>query len=139
MFEKLLSKLDLSIQEGIKHARDTNFFENGTTGRGVFPAINLLENEGDMVLTTELPGIKKEELVLEFREDVLRLSGFRNIERDKDSSYHRAERKGLKFDRSLKLPFRIEGSQIQAEYKNGLLMVILPRAESDKPKQITIK
>jgi HSP20 family protein len=86
-----------------------------------------------------LPGVKKEELTLEAREDVLRLAGARKIEYGEGCSCHRLERKGLNFDRSMKLPFRIEGGKIQAEFKNGLLMVVLPRAESDKPRQIVIK
>jgi HSP20 family protein len=138
MFRKLTSELDIAIQKAVEQARNTNFFGPSTTGRGVYPFINLFEKEGDLVLAAELPGIKKEELTLEVREDVLRLAGERKIEYDKDCSCHRLERKGLNFDRSMKLPFRIEGAKIQAEFKNGLLMVNLPRAESDKPKQIVI-
>ena len=138
MFGKLSSGLDMAIQKAVEQARDTNFFESSTTGRGVYPPINLFETEGDLVLTAELPGIKKEDLTLEVREDILRLAGTRKIEYDKDCSCHRLERKGLNFDRSMKLPFRIEGGKIQAEFKNGLLMVVLPRAESDKPRQIVI-
>lgn len=138
MFGKLSSNLDIAIQKAVEQARDTNFFEAGTTGRGVYPFINLFEKEGDLVLTTELPGVKKEELTLEVREDVLRLSGTRRIEYGEDHSCHRLERKGLNFDRSIKLPFRVEGGKIQAELKDGLLMVFLPRAEADKPKKIVI-
>ena len=76
---------------------------------------------------------------MEVREDVLRLAGARKIEYGENCSCHRLERKGLNFDRSIKLPFRIEGAKIQAEFNNGLLMVVLPRAESDKPKRIVIK
>ena len=128
----------MAIQKAVEQARDTNFFETGTTGSGVYPFINLFEKEGDLVLTTELPGVKKEELTLEVREDVLRLAGKRSIEYGEDCSCHRMERKGFNFDRSLKLPFRIEGGKIQAKLENGLLMMVLPRAESDKPKKIAI-
>lgn len=138
MFGKLSNGLDIAIQKAVEQARGTNFFEAGTTGRGVYPFINLFEKEGDLVLATELPGVKKEELTLEVREDVLRLSGTRRVEYGEGCSCHRLERKGLNFDRSIKLPFRIEGGTIQAELKDGLLMVFLPRAESDKPKKIVI-
>lgn len=90
------------------------------------------------MLSAELPGLKKEELTLEVREDVLRMAGARKIEYGDDCSYHRLERKGLNFDRSLKLPFRIEGDNIRAGFKDGILMLFLPRAESDKPRKITI-
>ncbi|WDP86302.1 MAG: Hsp20/alpha crystallin family protein [Desulfobacter sp.] len=138
MFEKKSSNLDLAIQKAVAQARDTNYFQTGVTGRGVYPFINLFETDGDLVLAAELPGIKKEELTLEVREDVLRLSGARKIEYAQDCSCHRLERKGLHFDRSLKLPFRIESVKIRAEFQNGLLQVFLPRAESDKPKKIVI-
>jgi HSP20 family protein len=133
-----LNALDIAIQKAVEQARDTNFFEAVTTGRGVYPLINLFETGGDLVLAAELPGIKKEDLTLEVREDVLRIAGARVITHDKDCSCHRLERKGFNFDRSLKLPFRVEGGKINAEFKNGLLWVVLPRAESDKPKQIVI-
>lgn len=139
MLERLSSGLDMAIQKAVEQARDTDFFDAGMTGRGVYPPINVFEKEGDLVLVAELPGIKKEELILEVRENILRLAGARIIKQDGDYSRHRQERKGLKFDRSIKLPFRIEGEKIQAEYSNGLLVVLLPRAESDKPKQIAIK
>ena len=138
MFRTLSRGLDIAIQNAVEQARNTNFFEASTTGRGVYPFINLFEKDGDLILTAELPGIKKEELTLEVREDVLRLAGIRKIEYGEDCSCHRLERKGFNFDRSIKLPFRIEGGKIQAEFENGLLMIILPRAESDKPKQIVI-
>ena len=138
MFEKTSSGLDLAIQKAVEQARDTNFFQAGTTGRGVYPFINLFEKDGDLVLTAELPGVKKDELTLEVRKDVLRLAGKRKITYGDECSCHRLERKGVNFDRSIKLPFRIEAGLIEAEFKNGLLQVNLPRAESDKPKKIII-
>ena len=72
MFEKLSSGLDIAIQKAVEQARDTNFFETSTTGRGVYPFINLFEKQGDLVLEAELPGIKKEELTLNWRTTYLR-------------------------------------------------------------------
>ena len=139
MFGILSSEMDIAVQKAVAQARDTNFFKAGTTRRGVYPFINLFEKEGNLVLAAELPGVKKEELALEIREDVLRLAGTRSIEYGEDCSCHRMERKGLNFDRSIKLPFPIEGDRVQAELKNGVLQMSLPRAESDKPKKIVIK
>jgi len=59
MFGKLSSGLDIAIQRAVEQARGTNFFQAGTTGRGVYPFINLYEKEGDVVLATELPGVQK--------------------------------------------------------------------------------
>jgi HSP20 family protein len=138
MFEKQSSALDIAIQKAVAQARDTNFFETGITGRGVYPFINLFEKDGDLVLTTELPGLEKEALTLEVRENVLRMAGVRKIEYNEGCSCHRLERKGLNFDRSVKLPFRIEGDKIRAGFKDGVLMLFLPRAEADKPRKIII-
>lgn len=138
MFEKLSSGLDIAIQKAVEQAKDTNFFQTGITGRGVYPFINLFETDGDLVLSAELPGLIKEELTLEVRENVIRLAGVRKIEYGQDCSCHRLERKGLRFDRSMKLPFRIEGDKIRAGFKDGILMLFLPRAESDKPRKIII-
>jgi HSP20 family protein len=139
MFKKLSSEMDIAIQKAVAQARDTNFFKAGTTGRGVYPFINLFEKEGNLVLAAELPGVKKESLTLEIREDVLRLAGTRRVEYGEDCSCHRMERKGVNFDRSIRLPFPIEGDRVEAELKNGVLQMSLPRAESDKPKKIVIK
>lgn len=129
----------LGLQEALDLTRDAGFFENGTASSGVYPPVNIFEKNGDLVLVAELPGIKKEFLNIEVRENILRLSGTRTIDYEKNASYHRIERNSLKFDRTLRLPFNIESGRVQAEYKDGLLVVSLPRAESDKPKKIAIQ
>jgi HSP20 family protein len=54
-------------------------------------------------------------------------------------SYHRVERNSAKFDRTLKLPINVEADQVKAKYKDGILVISLPRAEADKPRQIAIQ
>ena len=54
-------------------------------------------------------------------------------------SYHRIERNSSKFDRTLKLPIHVEADQVKAEYKDGILVISLPRAEADKPRRIAIQ
>ena len=128
----------LSLQDAVDHAQHNDFFGVNTTSRGVEPSINLFEKEGDLVAFVELPGIQKEDLKLEVKGNHLRISGERRIEYGKGVSKHRIERKEFRFDRTVKLPFTIEQDQIEANYENGLLTVTMPRAESDKPKQIVI-
>lgn len=140
MFGSLSSALDtlLALQEAVDQAKDADFFGAGTASRGVFPAINIFEKEDDLVLVAELPGVDKKNLILEVKDDILRLAGEREIVYDKNISCHRLERKPMKFDRSVRLRNKIDDEKIQAEYQNGLLVVILPRKESDKPKHIAI-
>ncbi len=129
----------LALQEALDVAQDTGYFEDATTNRGVYPAVNIFEKGGDLVLVAELPGIKKEDLQLQVKGNSVRLAGERVINYGEKISYHRIERNSSKFDRTLKLPINVEADQIKAEYKDGILVVFLPRAESDKPRRIAIQ
>jgi HSP20 family protein len=129
----------LVLQEAMDSARNTGFFDSATTNRGVYPPVNVFEKNGDLVLVAELPGVKKEDLNIEVKRDSIRVAGERTIEYDKTVSYHRVERNSSKFDRTLKLSINVESDKVKAEYKDGLLVISLPRTESDKPKQISIK
>jgi len=137
----LSSTLDtlLALQEAMDLTQDAGFFESATTSTGVYPPVNFFEKDGDLVLAAELPGVKKKDLTIEIKGNTLRLAGERNIDYGKEISYHRVERNSVKFERTLKLPINIESDKIKAEYKDGLLVVFLPRAESDKPKRITVQ
>ncbi len=134
VFEELLG-----LQEAMDRAFNTGFFDSSTSSKGVYPAVNIFENDGEMVLVAELPGVKKEDLDIEVKRNTVRLAGERNIEHGKNVSYHRVERNSSKFDRTLRLPINVEADKVKAEYKDGLLVLSLPRAEIDKPKQITIQ
>lgn len=129
----------LALQEAMDVAKNTGYFEGTTTSTGVYPPINVFEKEGDLVLVSELPGIKKEDLQLQVKGNTLRLSGERTLNYGENVSYHRIERKSSKFDRTLKLPINVESGHVKAEYKDGILVIFLPRAEADKPRQITIQ
>jgi len=129
----------LALQEALDLAQNGGFFESSTTSPGIYPPVNIFEKSGDLVLVAELPGVKKKDLNIEIKGNTLRLAGERTIDYGKDISYHRVERNSTKFDRTLKLPYNLESNKVKAEYKDGLLVVFLSRAESDKPKQITIQ
>lgn len=129
----------LALQDAMDVAQNTGYFEGTTTSTGIFPPVNIFEKGGDLVLVAELPGIKKEDLQLQVKGNTLRLAGERTINYGENISYHRVERNSTKFDRTLRLPINIEAGHIKAEYKDGILVISLPRAESDKPKQIAIQ
>ncbi|RXF34694.1 Hsp20/alpha crystallin family protein [Enterococcus faecalis] len=78
-------------------------------------------------------------LNIEVKNNILRLSGERRIDYGENVSYHRIERTASKFDRTLRLPVNVESDQVRAEYIDGLLVISLPRAESEKPKRIAIQ
>jgi len=129
----------LGLQEAMDRSFNTGFFDSATTSRGVNPPVNIFEKDGEMVLIAELPGVKKEDLSIEVKGNTVRIAGERTIGYGENVSYHRVERDSSKFDRTLKLPINVESNKVNAKYKDGLLVLSLPRAESDKPKQITIQ
>mgnify|MGYP003970887817 FL=1 len=137
----LSSTLDtlLALQDALDVAQDTGYFEGATTNTGVYPPINIFEKGGDLVLVAELPGIKKEDLQLQVKGNSVRLAGERVINYGENISYHSIERNSSKFDRTLKLPINVEADNVKAEYREGILVISLPRAEADKPRRIAIQ
>lgn len=137
----LSSTLDtlLALQEALDVAQETGYFEGMTTSTGVYPSVNIFEKRGDLVLVAELPGIKKDDLQLQVKGNTVRLAGERVVNYGENISYHRIERNSSKFDRTLKLPINVEEDQVKAEYKDGILVIFLPRAEADKPRRIAIQ
>ena len=137
----LSSTLDtlLALQDALDIAQDTGYFEGTTTNTGVYPPVNIFEKGGDLVLVAELPGIKKEDLQLQVRGNTVRLAGERVINYGEKISYHPIERNSSNFDRTLKLPIKVEADQLRVEYKDGILMISLPRAAADKLRRIAIQ
>jgi HSP20 family protein len=140
MFSRFSNAFDtlLAVQQAVEAANQNDYFERGTSCRGVFPFVDVFSNGEDTVITVELPGLKKEDIVLEIKDNLFRVSGERKIEYPENASVHRLERKNRKFDRTVRLPVKVDTDKVNAEYKNGVLKVVLPRAESDRPKQIKV-
>ena len=128
----------LSIQKALEAAMKSDYFETATTGRGSYPPVNLFQEDDNVVLTTELPGLKKEDIKIEVKDNLIRVSGKRSIKYPEKAGVHRLERKSRSFDRVLRLPAKVDEDRIKAEYKNGVLTAVLPRAEKDKPKLINV-
>jgi HSP20 family protein len=105
-----------------------------------FPLVNVWSNDEKMVVTAELPGINVDQIDLSVVGDTLTLSGDRPEEKVEDSAeYHRQERAGGKFSRSIELTYPVETDKVSASFEKGILTVTLPRAEEDKPRKITVK
>ena len=104
-----------------------------------FPAVNLWLNEEGAVVTAELPGVDVKDLDINVVGETLTISGERKPEAvAKDAVYHRQERSFGKFTRMVELPFGVDANKIQATLDNGILRVLLPRAEQDRPRKITV-
>ena len=115
-------------------------FDRGRTAPAGFPALNVWMNEDGAVATAELPGVNVKDLEINVVGETLTLTGERKpAEMPKDAVYHRQERGQGKFTRTIDLPFNVDGSKVQATLEKGILRILLPRAEQDKPRKITVK
>jgi HSP20 family protein len=111
----------------------------GNGGSSV-PAIDLYQNDNEVVVKAALPGIKAEQVQLSIHGDVLTLRGEVKQETDqKEKTYHIHEQRFGSFERSVSLPTDVQADKAQADFENGILTVTLPKAETVKPKTISIK
>jgi HSP20 family protein len=121
------------------------FFDGLSVGQvrpaaGVFPLINLTETRDALTVRAELPGISSEDIDIQATGNTLSLSGRRSLpEEDRMAKYHRRERESGEFSRLIGLPTDINPDKVEASMKNGVLTIVLPRAEASKPKQINVK
>jgi HSP20 family protein len=107
---------------------------------GVFPLMNMTEDPDNYYVRAELPGIKADELDISLTGNSLTVSGERTIpEENEKARYHRREREAGKFSRVLGLPSPVDSSKVEASCVDGVLTVVLPKAEVAKPKQIAVK
>ncbi|PLX99604.1 MAG: molecular chaperone [Desulfuromonas sp.] len=104
-----------------------------------YPKINLSEDADSYYLEALLPGVEEKDIDLSVAGNTLTLSGERTEEKNGDGrTWHRRERGSGKFLRTIELPSDINGKKVSAEYRNGLLIVTMAKAESAKPKKISI-
>ena len=129
----------LSLQRELEARFASAWLQDMTTSRGPFPPINVFQQGEDLLALMELPGIDKNDLQIQAKANTIRISGKKRVYYSNDVSVHRRERVAGEFDRTLSLPVRVDPARIKAEYRDGLLALFLPRAESDKPHSITIK
>lgn len=105
-----------------------------------FPAVNIWADENSAMITAEIPGVDQGNLDINVTGDTLTISGERVAdELPENTRYHRRERSFGKFNRNIQLPYTIDVNNVNAKFKNGVLEVILPRIEAEKPKKITVK
>jgi len=107
---------------------------------GVFPPINITQDQDNYYLRAELPGIKANELAISAHSDRVSIAGRRDIHNEEGRvSYHRKERAEGSFNRTLSVPTQIDAGRVEARYADGILSVTLPKAEEAKPRQIAVK
>ena len=105
-----------------------------------YPAVNIWVNKDGQIISAEMPGVHPEDLDIDVTGDALSISGVRKPDEvAKEARYHRRERNYGSFSRTVQLPFMVDTNKVEASFKNGVLLITLPRAEADKPKKIAVK
>jgi HSP20 family protein len=137
----------MTVQERMNRIFDEAFRGAGRSGEGDdwalggtwAPAVDIYEQDGNLVLKAELPGIEPKDVDVRVENNVLTLTGERRFENEvKREQYHRVERAYGRFSRSFTLPNVVDTGNIKAEFREGLLRVVMPKREEAKPKQISI-
>ncbi len=118
-------------------------FEEWTSPRpvsGVFPLINLTETKENYYIRAELPGMTAADLDIQATANSVAISGERKIPAENSNArYHRRERESGKFSRVIGLPGEINPDKVEARLEDGILTIVVPKAEASKPRQITVK
>jgi HSP20 family protein len=103
------------------------------------PLVDIYEQDGRLVLTAELPGVRPEDVRVNIENNVLTISGERTLEKDvKRDDFYRVERAYGAFSRTFTLSPQYDVENVQAEFKEGVLRITLPRSEKARPRQIPI-
>ncbi len=107
---------------------------------GLWPAVNVSHDSENYYIRAEIPGVKSSDLEVTTTRNALSLGGKRSFPREEEkASFHRREREEGSFRRTITLPGEFDGSKVEARYTDGVLEIMLPKAEAAKPKQITVK
>jgi HSP20 family protein len=104
------------------------------------PAVDVYEDENAFVIKLDLPEIKREDVKVTLDKNVLTISGERKLENEeKRERYHRVERSYGKFFRSFTLSPNANAEAVSAEFKDGVLRLVVPKKEEAKPKEIQVE
>jgi len=127
-----------NLQRALEARTASDWLQSQTASQGPFPPINVFQQGDSIVAIVELPGVDKDNLQIEAKENTIRIAGKKAIDLPEGVSVHRRERIFGDFDRTLSLPVQLDPDAIKAEYRDGILALFLPRSERDKPRTIKI-
>ena len=127
-----------ALQRALEARLSSDWVGASTAGMGSYPPINIFQKGDDFVAVIELPGVGKNDLQIEAKENTLRIAGKKIVAYEENASVHRRERVWGNFDRTFSLPIQINPDGIRAEYRDGVLSLLIPRAEREKPRTIKI-
>ncbi len=106
----------------------------------VVPDIEMYDRKSEIVIKAELPGVNKEDIDLSITKDTLTLKGeVKREEEVKEEDYYANERTYGTFNRTIALPVEVDNEKAKANFKNGILELVIPKREEAKPKEIKIE
>ncbi len=133
----LQDRFDRLFEEGLGRLRP--WTREAIDGTAWSPAVDIVETENDIVLRADLPGIDPKDVDIQVENGALTLKGERKFESDvKEDDYRRVERVYGSFLRSFALPQTVDAEKVEAEYRNGVLELKLPKRPEARPKQIKV-
>jgi HSP20 family protein len=111
----------------------------GASTRAWAPALDIAERTDAYLVTVELPGVKLDDLEITLEDGLLTIQGERHFAHDSsEEQVHRAERSSGAFRRSITLPAHVEADEVNASMEDGVLRILVPKAEAAKPKRIQV-
>lgn len=114
------------------------FWDNGFDA-GFMPKLDMYEEKDELVVKTELPGVKKGDLEISLEDDVLTIKAQKTEEEvTEEATYYARERSFGEYSRSVTLPYSVDAEKVAATLKKGLLTIKLPKAEEAKPRRIDV-
>ena len=130
----------LSLQQELNRTfEQPSGLDLGVSGRGVFPPVNVFSDREGYVIRMEIPGATPEDIQIKSQGRTIQISGKREVSAPENASFHRRERDGGEFSRSLQLPDDIDLLQVEAAYRCGMLTIRVPKKEEAKPRHITVQ
>lgn len=130
---------DLSVlQDRINRMFNEQTRATEETSRTWAPVVDILETEGDLVVRAEIPGMSRDDIEIEITSESLTIKGERKFDEESKDKFLRVERPYGPFQRSFSIGVPVDASKVKATYKEGVLEIVIPKAEEVKPKKITV-
>jgi len=136
LFDPFESLLD--FQRQLDDVMDSPWLGETPGGRGRYPPVNVFQRDDDFVVIAELPGVRKQDIELAVHRNRLHLSGTKAPLYGEDVSVHRKERASGAFGRDIGLPVAVDPDGVRAEFRDGLLAILIPRAPEERSRRISI-
>ena len=128
----------LGLQQALDAFRGSGWLDAGPSGGGAYPPVNVFRKGDDVAVIAEVPGVRKSDLEVQVKGSTLRIAGAKSVGFPERAGVHRRERLGGRFDRAIALPFEVDAEAVQAECRDGLLALLLPRAAKDRARTIQV-